>query len=478
MKHTTRKCLSLLLITAILIGILTAGAVSVGAETFNDPFELILDEPMPILNASSGDRFYYSYTPDRDMTVSLEATGDFDTFVQLYDTDYQFLAAEDNGGDGFNFRMISRLTADKTYIFIVYCNTPYTGDVQTEEFSICLSKFLPPENAKELTVDHAEWTHMTENEPEEWYTFTADQTNNYTIQSMGFEKYLNQNGYPDYTIGTRVFDETMTEVKPQSETSWLGISEELIDEKGFLLKAGKKYYISQRLATYNDTYTEMYGKMTISYYTVDSSFVTDVPQLKKNVKVSFDKESDIGNSFDYYAYTPKRSGTYVISFNGINCQNTFMNQDGYYTSAFVEVYNSDRRLHTKSYVASMEDITYHTAALELEAGQTYYFCVTVAPGLFVSDSCSFTLLGVYSMPYTYLLGDVDDNDAIESVDATLIQRRLSNIKIDIPYEELTERGDVDGNGEAEVIDATLIQRHLASITLSYPIGETIEVTEE
>ena len=71
-----------------------------------------------------------------------------------------------------------------------------------------------------------------------------------------------------------------------------------------------------------------------------------------------------------------------------------------------------------------------------------------------------------------LLGDVDGNGAVTSVDATSVQRKLAELPITAGFSKTA--ADVDGSGEIEITDATYIQRWLANLKTPYPINDTIE----
>ncbi len=71
-----------------------------------------------------------------------------------------------------------------------------------------------------------------------------------------------------------------------------------------------------------------------------------------------------------------------------------------------------------------------------------------------------------------LLGDADGNGSVEITDATIIQRRISNLLVPYPDETLMN-ADVDGNGELSILDVTYLQYHIANITVPYSIGEPI-----
>ena len=70
-----------------------------------------------------------------------------------------------------------------------------------------------------------------------------------------------------------------------------------------------------------------------------------------------------------------------------------------------------------------------------------------------------------------LLGDVDGDGDVTSIDATLIQRYLVGIRI--LSDKQIKAVDIDGDGVATILDATLIQRCLAGITVKYPINEYV-----
>lgn len=77
-----------------------------------------------------------------------------------------------------------------------------------------------------------------------------------------------------------------------------------------------------------------------------------------------------------------------------------------------------------------------------------------------------------TVPETYILGDVDDDDDVSVIDVTLILRYCAEIKVPVTYEMLLH-GDVDGDGDVSPYDATLILRFVADINTPYPIGEEV-----
>ena len=78
---------------------------------------------------------------------------------------------------------------------------------------------------------------------------------------------------------------------------------------------------------------------------------------------------------------------------------------------------------------------------------------------------------------TYKLGDVDNDNNVTPIDATIVQRVATGILVSVDVEFVKKAGDVDGNGTADVVDATFIQRHATQLNVPHPIGQLIEETE-
>ena len=84
-------------------------------------------------------------------------------------------------------------------------------------------------------------------------------------------------------------------------------------------------------------------------------------------------------------------------------------------------------------------------------------------------------IGTAYIPFTIsreeLLGDVDGDGAVTSLDATFIQRFLA--VMDMPDSFNETAADIDGDGDVTSVDVTYIQRYLALIEVPYDIGEPI-----
>lgn len=73
------------------------------------------------------------------------------------------------------------------------------------------------------------------------------------------------------------------------------------------------------------------------------------------------------------------------------------------------------------------------------------------------------------MAASYLLGDVDGDNEITSIDISLMQRQLAGLKL--PEEFNANAGDIDCDGEISILDVTFMQRALAMMPVPYNIGK-------
>ena len=73
-----------------------------------------------------------------------------------------------------------------------------------------------------------------------------------------------------------------------------------------------------------------------------------------------------------------------------------------------------------------------------------------------------------------LLGDANGDNEVDLVDATVVQRVVTNLKVNYSREQLM-LGDVDGDGDLSAVDATFIQRFCTRIATPYKIGDPINV---
>lgn len=88
---------------------------------------------------TAGSRVYWSFTPSVTQRYVYISSGNKDTIGYIYDSAWNMLAADDDSGDGNNFRMIYELEAGKQYYLgAKFYNSGLTGSV-----SVKLEKYRP-----------------------------------------------------------------------------------------------------------------------------------------------------------------------------------------------------------------------------------------------------------------------------------------------------------------------------------------------
>ena len=71
-----------------------------------------------------------------------------------------------------------------------------------------------------------------------------------------------------------------------------------------------------------------------------------------------------------------------------------------------------------------------------------------------------------------ILGDSNGDGIVESIDATVVQRRVACMEQPYSYYTLMH-GDVDASGALEIYDVTCLQRYMVNLPTPYRIGEAI-----
>ena len=99
-------------------------------------------------------------------------------------------------------------------------------------------------------------------------------------------------------------------------------------------------------------------------------------------------------------------------------------------------------------------------------------CVIMIAVIFIIATLCMTLSA--SAATMLVRGDADNNSAVDTNDAALIQRKIANIRVETFK---TNSADVDKNNSVEIVDATLIQRYLAKQDNPYKVGSLYDPYE-
>lgn len=88
-------------------------------DSFSNPLVLAVGV-VKTANIDVGDKYYYcSFIPAVTGYYDIEASGEFDTYIELYDDDITYIDYDDDGGMDDNFLFSGLYTAGTTYYFAV-----------------------------------------------------------------------------------------------------------------------------------------------------------------------------------------------------------------------------------------------------------------------------------------------------------------------------------------------------------------------
>jgi len=124
----------------------------------------------------------------------------------------------------------------------------------------------------------------------------------------------------------------------------------------------------------------------------------------------------------------------------------------------------------------IRNIPARTNCISVDLPVGYYEAYIISRNAFESynsNTIGFSITEPFFEPI--ILGDADNNDAVETFDATYVLRYVATIKLALDMDIFLRNSDVDQSGDVEVYDATYIQRYLAEMKVAYPIGEYITI---
>lgn len=159
--------------------------------------ELASAEGGPLINRtlhSGTDEDFFLLLPDRAGALSMETTGDIDTYLELYNADSgERITSNDDGGSGLNARLRHQTDSGARYIAKV---RGYDGNTGSYGFRAWLAEtvHLPPDeyesddtmdSARDISIGVAQQHTFTAKDDVDWVTFQADRPGSYVIRTRG-----------------------------------------------------------------------------------------------------------------------------------------------------------------------------------------------------------------------------------------------------------------------------------------------------
>lgn len=134
---------------------------------------------------TAGEINYYQLTLDRRETVSIETFGDSDTFMTLFGPDDRTreLATNDDGGAGFNARIIQTLSAGNYFIQLRLFDPTQTGSYRIQASRVTSA---PPPSIPVLSIGEPPLNaSIAAAQESDLYQFTITTAGSYTLETFG-----------------------------------------------------------------------------------------------------------------------------------------------------------------------------------------------------------------------------------------------------------------------------------------------------
>ncbi len=87
----------------------------------SQPSALELDVPKEVKTTGYGHKVVYSFVPETSGYYSFTSISDNDTFGELHDSEFSYIAGSDDSGEGYNFLITNYLEAGKVYYLSTHC---------------------------------------------------------------------------------------------------------------------------------------------------------------------------------------------------------------------------------------------------------------------------------------------------------------------------------------------------------------------
>ena len=386
------------------------------------------------------------------------------------------------------------------------CESVYLSMITSESYRVCV---VPKDNVGLKSVRIATWTQDDQSDLI-WHDalFNGSETYYIDLYRSDYSKtknsfYHNHIYIYDYA-GNYAFAEKGMDYKITSDTG-KSVSEgeyrivtavnenKALDVEYGSIQSGANIEIYSNLAYSNQTFNLLY--LNNGFYTIANSYselvldvagdtyVNNTNVMQYNSNGGANQEWMIKPSGDGYYYIISR--TNGLALDVTNAEDRDGANVAVHTQNQATAQKWKLRRVLKDDMVSITGWTpkggiYQPTAKVVVDGQTLTKDVDYTVSTYIDNETLYakiTGIGNYcdsiSVEYqekTIYLGDVDGDDEVSIIDATLIQRKLVEMPVSI-FNELA--ADIDGNG-LDITDATYIQRYLAEIPTPYLIGEPIQ----
>jgi uncharacterized repeat protein (TIGR02543 family) len=333
-------------------------------DSFDNPIVLSLDT-VQTANIDVGDKYiYYRFIPAVTGTYTIESSGAFDSYVQLFDVDQEEISHNDENGAESNFLLTESLTGGQTYYYVV--SLYYSTDIGSFTFILVEGAGVAGDsfaNPITITVGEEYTANIDVADKYIFYQFIPAVTGSYTIESSGInDPYV------------ELFDAEEDYVTYDHES---GVNHNFLLTE--TLTAGQTYYYVVSLYSTTLTGSFTFVLTSAAGYAGDSFANPITITVNENLTANIDVEG----KYYYYRFIPAVTGYFTIESAG-----EFDTYVELYDASETEILHDDEGGTESNFLLTES----------LIAGQTYFIVVSM---YYETDVGSFTFNIVGSAVFSF-----------------------------------------------------------------------------
>lgn len=184
-----KKLFGILLSFTMLLSVLPLSAFA----TDKSPIAISAGETINI-DLQDAEYEFLEFTPTESCKYVIESTGEYDTFVSLYDSGNKIIESNDDGGDSLNFKLTCQLNSGETYYFRV------SGYDEGSIFNVTLTAF--ESSVKSIIIDDVNLIEGVDSSIATDYVYDEESCEWGEVEYLAYYSYEPKNVVVNFKDGT------------------------------------------------------------------------------------------------------------------------------------------------------------------------------------------------------------------------------------------------------------------------------------